>query len=138
MSGGHGMKKILSICMMITAVTIFGMATDQAKASDSDVPRSLLSSRDRLVGARQDLLATEAEQNRCLKEDEATIKEIDSALLVSYSKARRDALASGRAERVSCINSHHKVLAVIDENMVAVDKDLVWVESQINGFACMK
>jgi hypothetical protein len=131
------MKRLLTICM-ITAVTIFGATTDMAKASDSDVPRSLLSARDRLVGNRQDLLATEAEQNRCLKEDEGTIKEIDSALLVSSNKARRDALAAWRAEKVNCINSHHKVLAVIDENMVGIDKDLVWVESQINGFACMK
>ena len=103
---------------------------------DSDVPPSLVSIRNDLMARRDKYLEREAEENRCLKEDEATIRVIDQLLCAQPQNWKE--LVAYRTNRTGCINNHHGDLALLHGAIVDVDKSLCWVEDRIKFYANLK
>lgn len=119
------------LCLLICLL----VSSPFAIADNRDIPPSLLSLRDRLLARRDHLLKEVAEQDRCLLEDEASVRKIDVAL--TTNPTNRQGLVHQKSERVSCINHHHLYLGAINESIVDIDRDLSWTEAEIRHYACI-
>jgi len=107
-----------------------------ALGEDRDVPPSLIAVRFSLRERRDIYLKHEAEENRCLSEDESLINEINSVLC--NQPANWKTLVELRSNRTNCINGHHITIAELKSAIAAVDKDLIVIEDSIRFYANLK
>ena len=132
-----GRKTILfriSIALFL-CVAAQSALNQSALAEHRDVPPSLISYREQLLQLRDQLLERRQEENRCLLEDENTIRTLDASLLAAENKPTWDVIQGWKAARVVCINKHHGAIADLERGVIEVDRNLARAESEITAWA---
>ncbi len=117
-------------CALVLCVPLW------ASGADSDVPPSLSSYRARLLQQRDRCLKSEADQNRCLGEDEIMISSIDRVLIRKPDEWQ--VLVDVRAKRARCVASHRMFIAQLRGTVSDIDKQLCAVESDIKAYATLR
>ena len=127
------LSKIILILAVVSLPTLL-----PAYGDNSNIPGSLLSSRDRAQALRARMLDGRADNMRCWSDDEMTLASIDKAMAMDGSAETKKRLAAYRANRMSCIANHKATIATIEKSVIDNDRDLANVESQITRYACMR
>ncbi len=116
-------------CLIVCSLIL----SPPARSDNKDIPPGLLPYRDRLLGARQDMLAMRVDENRCQSEDERLIDQVDR--LLPDCPEYRDKLLGVKTRRLQCITGHAARLNSISKTISDIDKELVRVESEIKYWA---
>jgi hypothetical protein len=121
--------------LLLTVVTISFVAPPVVLADNSNIPHSLFDMRDRLLKERQDLLADRSDYNSRLNYLDGYRIQIDKAL--SGNPWNRDALIDARNGLVKRMDDITSWLESTERNLLANDKDLALIESEMQRYACI-
>lgn len=121
--------------ILLTVVTVSFVAPPLVLADNSDIPHSLFDARDRLLKERQELLADRSDYNSRLNYLEGYRIQVDKAL--SGNPWNRDALIDARNALIKRMDDLRSWLADTEHNLIANDKDLQLVESEMQRYACI-
>lgn len=127
----------LRIAIALLLLSIFS-ASFPVLAGNSNVPSSLLSYRDSLLGQKKTLLDYRAEANNRLTRLETARRASDAFLNTDCCKEQYDRVIAARTQIVQRINDLQSWLSDIEKAIIATDSDLRDVESRINAWACLK
>jgi len=130
------MTAVKYFCLiLLTFMAISFVSPTPALADNSNIPQSLFDARDRLLKERQELLADRSEYNTRLNYLDGYRIQIDKAL--AGDPWNRQALLDARTQLIKRMDDLRNWLDSSERDLLANDKDLALIESEMQRYACI-
>lgn len=130
------MSPLRYFCLILLAlVTVSFVAPSIVLADNSNIPHSLFDARDTLLRERQELLADRSDYNSRLTYLDGYRIQVDKAL--AGNPWNRDALIDARNGLVKRMDDLKSWLEATEHDLIANEKDLALVESEMQRYACI-
>jgi len=130
------MSPLRYFCLILLTVMAMSFVAPAAVLADnSNIPHSLCDARDRLLKERQELLADRSEYNSRLNYLDGYRMQVDKAL--AGNPWNRNALIDARDALVKRMDDLRSGLNDTERDLIANDRDLALIESEMQRWACI-